>query len=144
MQVTGSANTLVRRDDGKFTAANTDFAAAIDSLKAHLSERAKDGPVVQLSQLSVLILGGGGVARSIKLTRATPRRIAAHHHQPRTYRQPARSKARRRCEVQGGGLARPPQHLVRRARQLHPSGHAPERGRSAVSLQHPEAGDDCL
>ena len=65
VQVTGSANTLVRRDDGKFVAANTDFAAAIDSLKAHLADQAKDGPVAQLSQLSVLILGAGGVARSI-------------------------------------------------------------------------------
>jgi 3-dehydroquinate dehydratase/shikimate dehydrogenase len=65
VQVTNSANTLVRREDGKFYAANTDFAASVDSLKAHLTERAKDGPSVQLSQLSVLILGAGGVARSI-------------------------------------------------------------------------------
>jgi 3-dehydroquinate dehydratase/shikimate dehydrogenase len=65
VQVTASANTLVRRDDGKFVAANTDYAAAADSLKAHLAERARDGPSVQLSQLSVLILGAGGVARSI-------------------------------------------------------------------------------
>lgn len=65
VQVTGSANTLVRRDDGHFVAANTDYAAAIDSLKAHLAEKAKDGPAVQLSQLSVLILGAGGVARSV-------------------------------------------------------------------------------
>lgn len=65
VQATGSANTLVRRDDGKFAASNTDFAAAADSLKAHLAERAKDGPATQLSQLSVLILGAGGVARSL-------------------------------------------------------------------------------
>jgi 3-dehydroquinate dehydratase/shikimate dehydrogenase len=65
VQTTASANTLVRRDDSKFVAANTDYAAAADSIKAHLAERAKDGPVVQLSQLSVLILGAGGVARSI-------------------------------------------------------------------------------
>lgn len=65
VQTTNSANTLVRRDDGKFIAANTDFAAAADSLKAHLAERAKDGPSVQLSQLAVLILGAGGVARSV-------------------------------------------------------------------------------
>src|SRR5262245_16194615 len=65
VQLTNSANTLVRRDDGKFSAANTDFAAAIDSLKVHLAERAKNGPSVQLSQLSVLMLGAGGVARSI-------------------------------------------------------------------------------
>ncbi len=65
VQTTGSANTLVRRDDGNFIAANTDYSAAIDSLKSHLVERAKEGPVAQLSQLSVLILGAGGVARSI-------------------------------------------------------------------------------
>jgi 3-dehydroquinate dehydratase/shikimate dehydrogenase len=65
VQITGSANTLVRRDDGQFIAANTDYAAAAEALKAHLAERAKDGPVVQLNQLSILILGAGGVARSI-------------------------------------------------------------------------------
>jgi 3-dehydroquinate dehydratase/shikimate dehydrogenase len=65
VEVTGAANTLVRRNDGKFIGTNTDSAAAIDSLKAHLAERAKDGPAVQLSQLSVLILGAGGVARAI-------------------------------------------------------------------------------
>ncbi|MDY3557929.1 shikimate dehydrogenase [Gemmata sp. JC673] len=61
---TGSANTLVRRDDGAFAAANTDLGAILDSLKAHLAQKSKDGPVVQLSQLSVLILGAGGAARS--------------------------------------------------------------------------------
>jgi 3-dehydroquinate dehydratase/shikimate dehydrogenase len=65
VQVTGSANTLVRIGEGKFAAANTDFAAAIESLKAHLAERAKEGPTVHLSQLSVLVLGAGGVARSV-------------------------------------------------------------------------------
>ncbi len=65
VQVTGSANTLIRRDDGHFIAANTDYSAALDSLKAHFAEQAKDGPVPQLSQLSFLILGAGGVARSM-------------------------------------------------------------------------------
>jgi 3-dehydroquinate dehydratase/shikimate dehydrogenase len=65
VQSTGSANTLVRRDDGNFVAANSDYTAATDSLKAHLAQKAKDGPAVQLSQLSVLILGAGGVARSV-------------------------------------------------------------------------------
>jgi 3-dehydroquinate dehydratase / shikimate dehydrogenase len=65
VQFTRSANTLVRLEDGKFSAANTDFAAAVESLKAHLVERAKDSPVVQVSQLSMLILGAGGVARSL-------------------------------------------------------------------------------
>ena len=65
VEVTGAANTLVRRSDGKFTASNTDYAAAIDSLRAHLAERAEDGPAVQISQISVLILGAGGVARAI-------------------------------------------------------------------------------
>ncbi len=65
VEISGAANTLVRLPDGKFSAANTDYVAAIDSLKAHLVERAQDGPPVQLSQLSVLILGSGGVARAL-------------------------------------------------------------------------------
>ena len=65
VEVTQAANTLVRLSDGKFSAANTDYAAAVDSLKAHLAERAGDGPVAQLSQLSVMLLGAGGVARAI-------------------------------------------------------------------------------
>jgi 3-dehydroquinate dehydratase/shikimate dehydrogenase len=65
VQITQAANTLIRLPDGVFAAANTDYGAAIDSIKAHLAERAKDGPVTQLSQLSVLILGAGGVARAV-------------------------------------------------------------------------------
>src|SRR5438874_4314400 len=45
VESTGAANTLVRRDDGRFSAANTDYTAAVESLKAFLAERAKDGPV---------------------------------------------------------------------------------------------------
>jgi len=65
VEVTQAANTLVRLAEGKFSAANTDYAAAVDSLKSHLTERAGDGPVAQLSQLSVMLLGAGGVARAI-------------------------------------------------------------------------------
>ncbi len=64
VEITGAANTLVRRSDGKFSAANTDYSAAIDSLKAHLAEK-KDGPAIHLSQLAVLIIGAGGAARAI-------------------------------------------------------------------------------
>jgi 3-dehydroquinate dehydratase/shikimate dehydrogenase len=62
---TGAANTLVRRDDGKFTAANTDYSSAVDSLKAFLVQKAQGGPVTQLTQVSCLLLGAGGVARAI-------------------------------------------------------------------------------
>jgi 3-dehydroquinate dehydratase/shikimate dehydrogenase len=65
VETTGAANTLVRRDDGKFSAANTDYAAAVDSLKAYYAHKAQDGPVTQLTQVSVLLLGAGGVARAI-------------------------------------------------------------------------------
>ncbi|HEV3438281.1 MAG TPA: NAD(P)-binding domain-containing protein, partial [Gemmata sp.] len=34
-------------------------------IKAHLVDRAQDGPVTQLAQLSVMILGAGGVARAL-------------------------------------------------------------------------------
>jgi 3-dehydroquinate dehydratase/shikimate dehydrogenase len=65
VQITQAANTLVRLPEGAFAAANTDYNAAIDSLKDHLTQRAEDGPPAQLSQLSVLILGAGGVARAL-------------------------------------------------------------------------------
>jgi 3-dehydroquinate dehydratase / shikimate dehydrogenase len=64
VEMTGAANTLVRRDDGKFTAANTDYSAGVESLKAFLAEKAHDGPITQLSQISCLLLGAGGVARA--------------------------------------------------------------------------------
>lgn len=65
VEVTQAANTLVRLPDGKFSAANTDYAASVDSLVAHLAERSSGGPTVQLSQLSVLLLGAGGAARAV-------------------------------------------------------------------------------
>ena len=65
VEVTGAANTLVRRDDGKFSAANTDYTAAIDSLKAFFKAKAGDGPATQIDQVSFLLLGAGGVARAI-------------------------------------------------------------------------------
>jgi 3-dehydroquinate dehydratase/shikimate dehydrogenase len=65
VETTHAANTLVRQPAGHFLAANTDYAAAVDSLKAHLAEKAKDGPVTQLNQLVILILGAGGAARAI-------------------------------------------------------------------------------
>jgi 3-dehydroquinate dehydratase/shikimate dehydrogenase len=64
-QITQAANTLIRLPDGTFSAVNTDYGAAIESIKAHLHDRAHDGPVTQLSQLSVMILGAGGVARAV-------------------------------------------------------------------------------
>jgi 3-dehydroquinate dehydratase/shikimate dehydrogenase len=37
----------------------------VDALKAHLVEKAKDGPVTQVNQLVILILGAGGAARAV-------------------------------------------------------------------------------
>ncbi len=65
VQATAAANTLIRIDEKKFSAANTDFAASTDTLKAFFAVQAQDGPVPQLAQMSVLILGAGGVARSV-------------------------------------------------------------------------------
>ena len=61
----GAANTLVRQDDGSFFAANTDYAAAVESLKAHMPERSAGGPLLSLTGQFVLILGAGGVARAV-------------------------------------------------------------------------------
>lgn len=65
VKLAGSANTLVRRPNGEFFAANSDNTAAVDSIKHHLAEWYPDGEVPQLNQLAVLILGSGGVARAI-------------------------------------------------------------------------------
>ncbi|MBX9579827.1 MAG: shikimate dehydrogenase [Gemmataceae bacterium] len=65
VEATGAANTLIRRDDGKFIAANTDYPAAIDAIKAHIREKAAGGPVPAFPSLAFLILGAGGVARAV-------------------------------------------------------------------------------
>ncbi len=65
VEITGAANTLLRRPDGTFAAFNTDYPAIIETVKAHLKERTQDGPPVQLNQLSILILGAGGAARAL-------------------------------------------------------------------------------
>ncbi len=61
---TGAANTLVRHGN-KWVAANTDYTAAADSLKARLAERAAAGKKEELGQMRVLVLGAGGVARAV-------------------------------------------------------------------------------
>jgi 3-dehydroquinate dehydratase/shikimate dehydrogenase len=65
VKVSGSANTLVRRPDGSFFAANSDHAAAVESLKAHLQQQHADSIPPEIGQLSFLILGAGGVARAV-------------------------------------------------------------------------------
>ena len=65
VNLSGSANTLVRRPNGSFFAANSDAVGAIESLKAHLASRSEEGFAPELPQLSVLLLGSGGVARAI-------------------------------------------------------------------------------
>jgi 3-dehydroquinate dehydratase/shikimate dehydrogenase len=60
---THSANTLIR-DKDSFTAYNTDYRAALDSLLAHLPANA-DGTPGKLEKRMVLLVGAGGVARSV-------------------------------------------------------------------------------
>ncbi|MCZ2341056.1 MAG: shikimate dehydrogenase [Bacteroidales bacterium] len=67
---TGAANTLLRQPNGGFHAYNTDYSAILDSLHTHLEERARtqkaeDGPVPEVGQMFALVLGAGGVSRSI-------------------------------------------------------------------------------
>jgi 3-dehydroquinate dehydratase/shikimate dehydrogenase len=59
----GAANTLVRSGDG-WIAYNTDSEAALESIKANL-QPLPDGSPGQLNDMTVLILGAGGVARAI-------------------------------------------------------------------------------
>ena len=64
VESTGAANTLVRREDGHFFAANTDYTAAMEAIKTHLATRPPDATRV-LGQCAVLVLGAGGAARAI-------------------------------------------------------------------------------
>ena len=65
--IVGAANTLQARADGKFFAANTDYPAALESLRMHLDAKALAEGIkpVEFSQLFVLVLGAGGAARAI-------------------------------------------------------------------------------
>jgi 3-dehydroquinate dehydratase/shikimate dehydrogenase len=75
-----AANTLLRGDDGSWTAYNTDYQGAIDSLRSHLSafwgsgeKPAPTGIVTELpppaesvlQSKTVLLLGAGGIARAV-------------------------------------------------------------------------------
>jgi 3-dehydroquinate dehydratase/shikimate dehydrogenase len=59
----GAANTLVRDPEG-FSAYNTDYQAALDSLSAHLPP-GQEGSEATLHSRTVLLLGAGGVARAV-------------------------------------------------------------------------------
>lgn len=61
---TSSCNTLVIGSDGKKTGHNTDYRAAMDVLEEGMGGRTADGNSPLLDK-QVLILGAGGVARSI-------------------------------------------------------------------------------
>ena len=97
VRITQAANTLVRKPGGTFGAANTDYTAALDSLEAHLAERAAEGHPVELHNLFVLILGAGGAARAIAHALHSKRAhiiIAA-----RTYDRAAKLSAEVQCKV---------------------------------------------
>ena len=63
--MTGAANTLVRQEGGTFLAANTDYTAIIASLTAYIEAKQKAGGGENLTQMRVLVLGAGGVARAV-------------------------------------------------------------------------------
>jgi len=67
VRIVGAANTLQVRPDGTFFAANTDYPAALESLRTHLDAKARGEGVKppEFSQLFVLVLGAGGAARAI-------------------------------------------------------------------------------
>lgn len=59
----GAANTLVKSESGNWHAKNTDYQAALDSIKLGLAAKGE----TSLNGLRVVILGAGGVARAIGL-----------------------------------------------------------------------------
>lgn len=61
----GSCNTMVVEEDGRRIGYNTDYRAAMVSLEEALGGVAEEGEASPLLDKQVLILGAGGVARSI-------------------------------------------------------------------------------
>jgi 3-dehydroquinate dehydratase/shikimate dehydrogenase len=61
----GSCNTVILQEDGARVGYNTDYRAAMDSLEAAMGGRATEDSPSPLLDKQVLILGAGGVARSI-------------------------------------------------------------------------------
>ena len=64
VEMTKTANTLMRLPAGGFAAANTDYQAVLDSLVPGLAPN-EDGTPGSLKGKMVLIMGAGGVARAI-------------------------------------------------------------------------------
>jgi 3-dehydroquinate dehydratase/shikimate dehydrogenase len=62
---TGSCNTVVRDENGKWIGYNTDYRAAMDSLESVLGVSDDPEAPSPLLEKQVLILGAGGVARSM-------------------------------------------------------------------------------
>ncbi len=61
----GAANTLYRESDGNWTATNTDYEAAMASIRLGLEQHSPGN--ASISGRKVLMLGAGGVARAIGL-----------------------------------------------------------------------------
>ncbi len=61
----GAANTLVRDDAGQWTASNTDYEAALASVRLGMCP--DDPSAANLSGKKVLVLGAGGAARAVVL-----------------------------------------------------------------------------
>ncbi|MDR3619181.1 MAG: shikimate dehydrogenase [Paludisphaera borealis] len=62
---TGSCNTVALNEDGKWTGYNTDYRAAMDSIEAVMGKSEDPEAPSPLLEKQVLILGAGGVARSM-------------------------------------------------------------------------------
>ena len=64
VEQTQSANTIIRNERGVFTAYNTDYQAVLDTMRAELP-RPLEGGRPTLESKIVLILGAGGIARTV-------------------------------------------------------------------------------
>lgn len=62
---TKSCNTVLISEEGELTGLNTDYRAAMDSLEMAMGGRESEDAASPLFEKQVLILGAGGVARSI-------------------------------------------------------------------------------
>jgi 3-dehydroquinate dehydratase/shikimate dehydrogenase len=85
---TGTCNTFVLHEDGRRVGYNTDYRAAMDSLENAMGGREGEEGPSPLFDKQVLVLGAGGVARSIVfgLTRRGAHVTIANRHDERATR----------------------------------------------------------
>ena len=124
---TGTCNTVVLQAEGRRVGYNTDYRAAMDSLEQAMGGRVSEEDSSPLFEKHVMLLGAGGVARSIAfgLARRGANITITNRHDERA------TRLAEEVGCRGDHLGGPLEHPGGRGHQLHPGRDASQRGRHA-------------